>query len=298
MCGYIGELDGKLFYQMKRHKIFRKFSITIVWFWLTIFALIPYIFLVITSVLTPGDNELVRLHLSISNYLNLFNPYYLQVFWRSFMLAGICTIISLIVAFPFSYLIARSNEKYKNILLLLVIIPFWTSSLIRSYAIMAILKTHGILNKLLLFFNLIETPIQIMYTNTATLIGLIYTLLPLMILPLYTSVEKLDTRIIDAAKDLGAKRHQVLLKIILPLTYPGIFAGCILVFLPAMTMFYIPDLMGGAKTILIGNIIQNQFLAARNWPMGATISVALTLLMGIVLICYWKKHPHQQQELL
>lgn len=283
---------------MKQHKIFRKFSIILIWVWLTIFALIPNLFLLITSVLTPGDSELVRLQLSLSNYLHLFNTDFLQIFWRSFSLAGICTLISLVIAFPFSYLITRTTEKYKNILLLLVIIPFWTSSLIRSYAIMAILKTHGILNKLLLFLNIIDKPIQIMYTNTATLIGLIYALLPLMILPLYTSIEKLDHKLIDAAKDLGATRYQVLSKIILPLTSPGIFAGCILVFLPAMTMFYIPDLMGGAKTIMIGNTIQNQFLASRNWPMGATINVALTLLMGIVLIYYWKKHPPTQQELI
>ena len=283
---------------MKKHKIFRKFSIILIWVWLTIFALIPNLFLIITSVLTPGDSELVRLQLSLSNYLQLFNADFLQIFWRSFILAGICTLISLIIAFPFSYLIARATEKYKNILLLLVIIPFWTSSLIRSYAIMAILKTHGVLNKLLLFLNIIDKPIQIMYTNTATLIGLIYTLLPLMILPLYASIEKLDSKLIDAAKDLGATRYQVLSRIILPLTSPGIFAGCILVFLPAMTMFYIPDLMGGAKTIMIGNTIQNQFLAARNWPMGATINVALTVLMGIVLIYYWKKHPSTQQELI
>lgn len=283
---------------MKRHKIFRKFSIILIWVWLTIFALIPNLFLLITSVLTPGDSELVRLQLSLNNYVQLFNADFLQIFCRSFILAGICTLISLIIAFPFSYLITRATEKYKNILLLLVIIPFWTSSLIRSYAIMAILKTHGILNKLLLFLHVIEQPIQIMYTNTATLIGLIYALLPLMILPLYASIEKLDPKLIDAAKDLGATRYQVLSKIILPLTSPGIFAGCILVFLPAMTMFYIPDLMGGAKTIMIGNTIQNQFLSSRNWPMGATINVALTLLMGIVLIYYWKKHPTTQQELI
>lgn len=280
---------------MKKHKFFRNFSISVVWVWLTIFALIPSFFLFITSILTQGDTELIRLQLSISNYLRLFNSYYLQVFWRSFVLAGICTLISLIIAYPFSYLIARATNKYKNILLLLVIIPFWTSSLIRSYAIVAILKTHGILNKLLLWSGIINIPIQIMYTNIATLIGLVYTLLPLMILPLYTNIEKLDIRIIDAAKDLGAQRYQVFLKIIIPLTSPGIFAGCILVFLPAMTMFYIPDLLGGAKTILIGNIIQNQFLAARDWPMGSAISVALTLLMGLVLLFYWKRHPDQQE---
>jgi spermidine/putrescine transport system permease protein len=279
---------------MKQNKLFKNCSITLIWSWLTIFALIPSFFLFITSVLTPGDNELVRLQLSIANYLSLFNAGYLQIFKRSFILAGLCTTCCLLLAYPFSYLISRTNEKYKNILLILVIIPFWTSSLIRSYAIVAILKTHGILNKLLLFLSVIETPIQIMYTNLATVIGLIYTLLPLMILPLYANIEKLDTRIIDAARDLGAKRHQVLLKIIIPLTSPGIFSGCLLVFLPAMTMFYIPDLLGGAKTILIGNVIQNQFLAARNWPMGATVSMALTMLMGLLLIIYWKKHPKHE----
>lgn len=278
---------------MKQHKIFRNVSISIVWIWLAIFALVPSFFLLITSVLTQGNTELIQLQLSISNYFRLFNPAYLQVFWRSFVLAGICTLMSLFIAYPFSYLIATASEKYKNILLLLVIIPFWTSSLIRSYAIVAILKTHGILNKLLLWSGIIHTPLQIMYSNLATLIGLIYTLLPLMILPLYTSIEKLDTRIIDAAKDLGAQRSQIFLKIIIPLTFPGIFAGSILVFLPAMTIFYIPDLLGGAKTNLIGNIIQNQFLAARDWPMGATISVALILLMGLVLFFYWKRHPNQ-----
>lgn len=282
---------------MKRNKLFKNFSIIIIWLWLAIFALIPSFFLFITSILTPEDTELVRLQFSINNYLRLFNAHYLPIFGKSFILAGVCTVSCLILAYPFSYLITRIQEKYKNILLILVIIPFWTSSLIRSYAIVAILKTHGILNKLLLWLGVINTPIQIMYTNTATVIGLIYTLLPLMILPLYASIEKLDLRLIDAAKDLGAKSHQVFLKITIPLTLPGIFAGCILVFLPAMTMFYIPDLLGGAKTILIGNIIQNQFLAARDWPMGATISVALTLLMSILLLIYWKRHPHQQELL-
>ncbi len=277
--------------------MFRKFSITSIWFWLIIFAFIPSFLLFITSILMQGDNELIRLQLTLENYSRLFNSYYLQIFGRSCMLAGICTASCLILAFPFSYLVSRMPEKYKNILLLLIIIPFWTSSLIRTYAIVAILKTHGILNKLLLYCSIIKTPIQIMYTNTATLIGLIYTLLPLMILPLYASIEKLDVRVVDAARDLGAKRHQVFFKIILPLTSPGIFAGCILVFLPATTMFYIPDLLGGAKTILIGNIIQNQFLAARDWPLGSAISITLTLLMGIVLFVYWRRNP-QHQELL
>ncbi len=281
---------------MKQDNLFRKFSTGIVWFWLTCFALIPIFLLFATSLLVQGDNELVRLQLTFDHYLNLFNENYLRAFLRSFILASACTIGCLILAYPFSSIVARMPERLKGFLLLLVIIPFWTSSLIRSYAIVAILKTHGILNSLLLGLGFIREPLQLMYTNTATLIGLIYTLLPLMILPLYTNIEKLDVRLIDAARDLGATKIQVFFKILLPLTLPGILAGCILVFLPAMTLFYIPDLLGGAKTILLGNIIQNQFLAARDWPMGATISVALTVLMGILLYLY-SRHVEKKDEL-
>ncbi len=272
---------------MKKDKVFSTFSTSVIWFWLAVFALIPSFLLFVTSLLMQGDNELVRLQLTLDNYFRLFNANYLRVFLRSFALAGTCMLGCLLLAYPFSYIVARMPKRYKGLLLLLVIIPFWTSSLIRSYAIVAILKTHGILNSLLLTCGMIEKPLQLMYTNTATMIGLIYTLLPLMILPLYASIEKLDLRLIDAARDLGAKKYQVFYKVLLPLTMPGILAGCMLVFLPAMTLFYIPDLLGGAKTILIGNLIQNQFLAARDWPMGATISVALTLLMGLVLFIYW-----------
>lgn len=280
-----------------KDKAFRRFSIGTIWLWLAIFALIPSFLLLMTSISQQGDSELVRLQLTLGNYLRLFNPDYLRVFVRSFLLAGACTLGCLILAYPFSFYIARLPEQYKGVSLLLVIIPFWTSSLIRSYAIVALLKTHGIINTFLMWMGVIEKPIQLMYTNTATLIGLIYTLLPLMILPLYASIEKLDIRFIDAARDLGAKKYQVFFKVILPLTMSGIFAGCLLVFLPAMTLFYIPDLLGGAKTILIGNIIQNQFLAARDWPMGATISVTLTLLMGLVLYIYWRRYPNRQELL-
>jgi spermidine/putrescine transport system permease protein len=276
---------------------FKLFSTTLVWVWLGIFVLIPSFLLVATSLLAQGDSELVRLQPTFDNYLRLFDLNYLRVFLRSGVLAGTCTVGCLLLGYPFSYLLARMPNQYKGILLLLVIIPFWTSSLIRSYSIVAILKTHGILNSFLMWLGIIQAPLQLLYTHTATLIGLIYTLLPLMILPLYASIEKLDFRLIDAARDLGAKKYQVFFRVLLPLTLPGILAGCILVLLPAMTLFYIPDLLGGAKTILIGNIIQNQFLGARDWPMGATVSIALTVLMGIVLFIY-RYYYHSQQEFI
>jgi len=277
-------------------KTFRALSISSMWLWLMIFALIPSFLLLMTSLLTHGDNELLQLRLTLNNYFSVFNLSYFKVFLRSIMLASSCTVLCLLLAYPFSYILARSEAKYKRILLLLVIIPFWTSSLIRSYAIVAILKTNGIINHFLLWTGIISQPLQLLYTHTATLLGLVYTLLPLMIFPIYSSIEKLDTRFIDAARDLGANKTQVFFKVILPLTFPGILAGSILVFLPAMTLFYIPDLLGGAKTILIGNIIQNQFLAARNWPMGATISIVLTLIMSIVLIFYWRTSPKRQDS--
>lgn len=272
---------------MKTDNIFKNFSLTIIWVWLGIFALVPNLLVLITSLLEQGDSELIRLQLTFSNYTALFNTAYLQIFWHSFYIAGICTLVCLLIGYPFAYILARSRSRYKGILLLLVMIPFWTSSLIRSYAIMAIIKTKGILNSFLLGLGLIHQPLHLLYSGTAVLISLVYSLLPFMILPLYANIEKLDTRLLDAARDLGANYLRVFYKIILPLTLPGIIAGSMLVFLPAMSMFFIPDLLGGSKTMLIGNLIQNQFLAARNWPVGSSVSILLTLLMGLLLFIYW-----------
>jgi spermidine/putrescine transport system permease protein len=252
----------------------------------------------ITSLLTPGDSELVRLQLTVDNYVRLFHPTYLRVFLRSWIIATICTMACLCMAYPFSYAIAQQRSaRAKGLLMLLVIVPFWTSSLIRSYAIVAMIKTRGIVNAFLLWTGLIDRPLQLIYTDMATLIGLIYTLLPLMILPLYVSIDKLDKRLIDAARDLGANKTHIFFKILLPLTLPGILSGSILVFLPAMTIFYIPDLLGGAKTILLGNVIQNQFLGARDWPMGATVSIALTLIISLCLFFYSRRFKKQQDFL-
>jgi spermidine/putrescine transport system permease protein len=285
-------------YKVGKDLTFQRSAIALTWIWLAVFALVPSFLVFITSLLTPGDNELVRLQLTADNYVRLFHPTYLRVFLRSWIIATICTFVCLCIAYPFSYAIAQlRSARAKGLLMLLVIVPFWTSSLIRSYAIVAMIKARGIVNAFLLWTGIIDQPLQLMYTNMATLIGLIYTLLPLMILPLYVSIDKLDKRLIDAARDLGANKTQIFFKVLLPLTLPGILSGSILVFLPAMTIFYIPDLLGGAKTILLGNIIQNQFLAARDWPMGATISVALTLLISLCLFLY-SKHFKKQQDFL
>ncbi len=285
---------------MNHNNIFKHISVTSIWLWLGFFALVPNVLVLITSMLQQGDNELVRLQLTLINYFELFDTIYVRIFLHSIWLAGLCTFLCLIIGYPFAYILARAHNRHKGLLLLLVIIPFWTSSLIRSYAIVTILKAKGILNSLFIWLGIIHQPLQLLYSSSAVIVGLVYSLLPFMILPLYANIEKLDMRLVDAARDLGATKLTVLRKIILPLTTPGIIAGIMLVFLPAMSMFYIPDLLGGAKTLLVGNLIENQFLAARNWPMGSTVSIILTVLMGLMLLAYWRstKISKEQQELI
>ena len=271
---------------MKADRLFKWTTIATVWLWLSLFALLPTLLVLITSFLENDTVNLFRWHFSLQNYLALLNPIYFTVFWHSFYIAGLCSLICLLLSYPFAYFLARLESRYKSFLLFLVIIPVWTSSLIRTYAIISILKAKGLLNTLLLSLGIIHHPLTILYTSTAVMIGLVYSLLPFMILPLYANIEKLDIRFIDAARDLGASAVTILARVILPLTLPGIMGGIILVFLPAMSMFYIPDILGGAKSLLVGNLIQNEFLAAHNWPLGSAVSMVLTLAMGLLLLMY------------
>lgn len=265
---------------------FKTGSLIIVWLWLLLFAVIPFALIVVGSFLEHNEQHLFTLPFTLDNYVQLNNAAVYHIFKKSFFIAGIATFLCLILGYPFAYIIARMQHKYKNVLILLIIIPFWTSSLIRSYALIAIIKAQGLLNSLLLFLGIIHTPLALLFTNTAVTIGLVYNLLPFMILPILTNAERLDHRLIDAARDLGANRFTIFKRVIIPLTMPGIIAGCILVFLPAMTVFYIPDILGGAKSILLGNLIQNQFLIAQNWPLGSAISVVLTILLALMILLY------------
>lgn len=285
---------------MKNNAYFKQFSLAIVWVWLGIFALLPTLLVFIVSLLSHDNDTLFRLPLTLSNYHELFNIAYPKVLLKSFFLAGGTAFLCLLIGYPFAYIIARSPDKYKGILLLLVIVPFWTSSLIRTYAIMAILKGQGILNSTLMALGIIDQPMQLLYSNVAVFIGLTYDLLPFMILPLFANIEKLDNTLLEAARDLGAGRLRTFFKIILPLTMSGIMAGLLLVFLPAMTMFYVPDLLGGSKSMLLGNLIENQFLLVTNWPVGSAISIMLIAIMSILLLVYWifSKKSGNRQELV
>ena len=280
----------------KQFSSFKMFSVSLVWLWFGTFALIPIVLTLTTSFLTQDSHTIVKLSPTLVNYMGLFNSAYLRILLQSIYLAGSCTIICLIIAYPFAFTIARAQHQHRPILLLLVIIPFWTSSLIRTYAIMAILKAKGILNVALLAMGIIHEPLPILYSHTAVLIGCVYDLLPFMVLPLYANIEKLNKEYLEAARDLGANWFTTFFKIIIPLTLPGIIAGSVLVFLPAMTMFYIPVLLGGAKNLLIGNLIEHQFLTANDWPLGTAISVVITLFMGIFILVYWRNSKESDRE--
>ncbi|MBS0359649.1 MAG: ABC transporter permease subunit [Proteobacteria bacterium] len=255
--------------------------------WLTLFGLLPFVLITVASFLSHDSRHLITLPFTFNNYLEILNPIYFKIFEKSFYLAGACTLLCLLLGYPFAYILARTREPYKSLLMLLTIVPFWTSSLIRSYAIMALIKAKGILNGILMALGIIDHPLQLLFSNTAVLLALVYNLLPFMILPLFSSIERLDNRLIEAARDLGANKTTTFLKVIIPLSLPGILAGSILVFLPAMTLFYIPDLLGGSKSMLLGNLIQNQFLLTVNWPLGSATSILLTVMMLILLGIYW-----------
>lgn len=282
---------------MKIDNSFRNFSLCVVWLWLFLFALLPFCLVVSASFTEHSSSQLLTPIATLANYQHLNNSIYIRIFEKSFLIAGLSTLLCLLLGYPFAFVIGRMQSRWKNILILLVIIPFWTSSLIRSYALIAILKAKGVLNSLLITLGIIDQPLSILFTNSAVIIGLVYNLLPFMILPIMTNVERLDDRLVDAARDLGANRFTSFRRVIIPLTMPGIIAGCILVFLPAMTIFYIPDILGGAKSILLGNLIQNQFLITQNWPMGSMFSTVLTLLLATLILIYvWVTRGSKSKE--
>ncbi len=271
---------------MKKYNFLRSLSIGTTALWLGIFALLPNIGLLIITVLTRGETDFVLPIFTWDNYKQLFDPKYSIILWESFWIALVSTFVCLLLAYPFAFAMTRASKKAKPWLLLLIIIPFWTNSLIRTYALIAILKANGLISSLLMWLGITAAPISLMYSNFATLCGMVYTFLPFMILPLYASIDKLDPRYGEAARDLGASPASTFWHITLPLTLPGIVAGSILVFLPSLGAFYIPEILGGAKSLLVGNFIKNQFLVARDWPMGAAASTFLTLLLIVLLLTY------------
>lgn len=267
---------------------FQKITVAIIFSWLIFFVLIPNLLVLTVSFLTRDGSDFYALPFTLDNYANLFNPLYAQVVWNSLYMSGIATIICLLVGYPFAFMVSKINPKYRPFLLFLVVLPFWTNSLIRIYGMKVFLGVKGVLNTMLMDMGILSEPIRILNTEVAVIIGLVYLLLPFMILPLYSAIEKLDGRLLEAARDLGANAVQRFFRVILPLTMPGIVAGCLLVLLPAMGMFYVADLLGGAKVLLVGNVIKSEFLISRNWPFGSAISIGLTILMALLIFVYYR----------
>lgn len=280
---------------MKTNQLSRTLTISAFSLFLLVFALVPFVLMLVISFMSHAYNQPIIWQPTLENYRILLSPIFFQIVARSLLLATFTTLVCLIIAYPFALFLSQVSLKRRPILLLLLIIPFWTSSLIRTYAILTLIKAKGLINTALLAMGIIHQPLQILYTNAAVIIGLVYNLLPYMILPLYTNMEQLDQNLINAARDLGANRRKILMDITLPLTLPGIIAGITLVFLPAMTLFYIPDILGGAKSLLLGNLVENQFLDMNNWSGGAATSIILTVFMLIILIFYHRTHRDKQQ---
>ena len=267
---------------------FQNITVAVIFAWLIFFVLIPNLLVFTVSFLSKDSSNFYALPFTFESYTRLFEPLYAQVVWNSLYMSSIATVICLIIGYPFAFMIAKIEPKYRAILLFLVVLPFWTNSLIRIYGMKIFLGVKGILNEALLGLGFISEPIRILNTEAAVIIGLVYLLLPFMILPLYSAIEKLDHRLLEAAKDLGANAFQRFIKVIIPLTMPGIISGCLLVLLPAMGMFYVADLLGGAKVLLVGNVIKSEFLISRNWPFGSAISIGLTILMAVLIFVYSK----------
>lgn len=271
-------------------------TISPVLLWMIILVAIPLVIVAIMGFLTRGVYGQVEYTFTLQNYADLFKPIYLQIFVYSLWVSLITTVICLVLGYPFAYFIANVQQKYKILLFMLIMIPFWTNSLVRTYAWMTILRTNGIINSYLIQFGIIKQPLQLLYTNGAVILGLVYTLFPFMVLPLYASIEGLDKSYIEAASDLGASPVQTFFKVTLPLTMSGVAAGSVLVFIPSLGLFFIPDLLGGGKKMLISNLIQNQFLTARNWPFGSAISILLIIITILFIIIYFKKSNNKGLE--
>lgn len=257
--------------------------------WLGFFFLLPLLIVLVISFLTRGRTEFIEPTLTLDNYaaaLRVNGPYF-RVFMKSLGIAVVTTFICLVAGYPLAFFIStRKNKAVQSFVLFLVILPFWTNFLVRTYAWSLILSDEGILNGFFLGANLIQEPLRLINTDLAVYIGLIYTYLPFMVLPIYASVERFDFRLVEAANDLGANDIKAFFRVVLPMTMPGVFAGCILVFIPCVGAFITPDILGGTRGIMIGNLIGSNFRGSGNWPLGSALSMMMMAAVVAALLLY------------
>jgi putrescine transport system permease protein len=285
-----------------RDRIWRRFVILIPYLWLTTFFLVPFLFVFKISFSDPiigqppftpmfdwaKDSTAVFLgNLDSYRFLTEDNLYWVS-YLKSAKIAAISTLFCLLIGYPMAYGIARSQSTTRHLLLLLVILPFWTSFLLRVYAWMGMLSTHGIINNFLLSTGLIDQPLKLLYTDFAVYLGIVYTYLPFMILPLYANLERMDMSVHEAAADLGARPHQVFRDITIPMSMPGIIAGCLLVFIPALGEYVIPSLLGGMDSLMIGRTLYNEFFQNRDWPLASAVASVLLLILVLPMMIFQK----------
>ena len=254
------------------------------WIWLGTLFTAPFAIILSYSFLSRGVYGGVELPWTPESYTRLFDPLYLGIFLRSILMALAATSLCLVLAFPAALFISRARRR-KYLYLQLVILPFWTSFLVRTYAWLFLLRDTGLINTALQAMGIIHDPLPLLYNNGAVLLGLVYGYLPFMVLPIYATLERLDPTLLEAAADLGARPWAALFRVIVPLSRPGIAAGCILVFIPCLGAYLTPDLLGGGRVEMVGNLVQNQFTTARDWPFGSAVSV---LLMALVMLAVWR----------
>ncbi|SIQ79350.1 ABC transporter permease subunit [Marinobacterium stanieri] len=286
----------------------RNLIIAVPWFWLALFFLLPFLFVLKISLSEPTlaqppymdlireiEDGFVTLVINFSNYqLLLEDSLYLSALWGSLKVAGISTLFCLLIGYPMAYAIARSPVHWRLPLLMLIILPFWTSFLIRIYAWIGILKTNGLLNNLLMGMGLIDSPLEIMHTPIAVYIGVVYNYLPFVVLPLYATLIRLDLTLLEAAADLGCRPWKQFLLITLPLSMPGVLAGSMLVFIPVMGEFVIPDLLGGPNTLMLGKLMWTEFFSNKDWPLAS--SLAALLLVALILPFVLLRHFERRAE--
>ena len=252
--------------------------------WTVLFFVFPFIYIILVSFCSRDQFGNIVYSFSLGAYKTLTKAVYLQVIFRTLKLAAIVTVLVTLIAYPYAYFCSRASKKIQNLLIIAVMIPFWINSLLRIYAIMNFTSKNGLINNFLMGMGIIKEPIQILYTTGAVYFGLVYSLVPMMVMPLYSCLEKIDPAVLEAGRDLGCSSGQLFRKVIFPLSIPGIMGGLVLVFVPAMFNFYIADALGGGKTIIIGNLISSQFSTAKNWPLGAALSVVVMVISTAIIM--------------
>jgi spermidine/putrescine transport system permease protein len=276
----------KLFKKSDRNALPAFIMIAPVTLWLALLIALPLLYILVISFCTTDANHNIVFSFTVRNYTKLFDPTMIEIYSNSIIVAGLTTVICVLVSYPFAFIMAGSSPMKKTMMMILLMLPFWTNSIIRLYGWRTLIGTNGYINLILMKLNIVQEPVEMLYTRGAIILGMVYVLLPFMVLPILTVIDKLDKSLLEAANDLGAKPARRFFHVMLPLTAPGIFSGVIMVFIPSLGYFFVSDLLGGGKSQLIGNVVQRQFKEAFNWPFGAALSIVLIAITLILVRLY------------